>query len=89
MTKRRANKAERDHMGRVAELGCLICRRPAQVHHVRGGGMGRKSSNYDTFPLCFHHHTGAEGIHTIGIMTWEDRYGSELAMLTETKRLLA
>ena len=51
--------AEKAHMGRVAALGCCLCRRygwygtPAEVHHIRTGtGAGKRASHYDTIPLC-------------------------------------
>ena len=54
-----ATKAERDHMGAVAALGCVVCRNlgfvdsPAEIHHVRTGqGMGQRASNYEVIPLC-------------------------------------
>lgn len=65
-----ASKAEKRHMGRVAELGCVLCRRlglgdtPAQVHHVREGqGMAQRADNFLTIPLCPSCHTGPRGIH--------------------------
>ena len=60
-------KAEKRHMGRVASLGCYLCRQlgygetPAQVHHVREGqGMAQRASNWLTAPLCEQHHTGSK-----------------------------
>ena len=48
----------------VAALGCLICHRPANLHHVREGqGMGQRSSDWLVVPLCKLHHQGADGIH--------------------------
>lgn len=92
MTKRRANKAERVHMGRVAELGCLICRRPAECHHIlHGAGMGQRAGNYEVIPLCpDHHRNGGHGvaIHA-GILTWEDKYGTEADHLRRTLELVA
>jgi hypothetical protein len=62
--------AEKEYMGRVASLGCMVCRHmgwgqtPAQLHHVREGqGMAQRSSNWLVVPLCQEHHTGAHGIH--------------------------
>ena len=59
--------AERKRMGRVAEMGCYLCRAlgygptPAQVHHVREGqGMAQRASNWLTVPLCEPHHTGSK-----------------------------
>lgn len=63
--------AERLHMGRVARLGCLVCRRlglaedsPAEVHHVAEGSGLR--SDFAVAPLCVEHHRGAAGLHGLG-----------------------
>jgi hypothetical protein len=64
------NFAERDYMGRVAALGCIVCRlmglgaTGAQVHHVRAGqGKAQRAGSFCTVPLCEPHHTGPKGIH--------------------------
>jgi hypothetical protein len=61
---------EAKYMGRVAELGCILCDQlgrpnmPAQVHHVREGqGMAQRANSYLTVPLCPQCHTGTHGIH--------------------------
>jgi len=86
-----ATKAEREYMGRVASLGCVICSGPAEVHHITTGvGMGQRASNYDTIPLCpEHHRTGGYGvaIHA-GKKLWETVHGSEMEYLRAVKRLL-
>lgn len=78
-------------MARVAALGCLICRRPAEVHHIRHQvGAGRRSSPYQTIPLCPEHHRhGNRGvaIHS-GKVTWERKFGTELELLEQTRKLL-
>ena len=63
--KRVANKKEKEHLAKVASLGCYVCERPANVHHIRpkGLGIGRRSSHYDTIPLCYDHHQGQFSIH--------------------------
>ena len=88
MAKKQATKAEREYMNKVASLGCIICGSPAQVHHKTGAGMGLRASHYDTIPLCHHHHNGAEGIHTIGKMTWEAKYGYQVDMIEETRKMI-
>lgn len=62
--------AEGEYMGRVAKLGCVVCRllgygaTAAQVHHVRAGqGKAQRAGNYCVIPLCREHHTGTHGIH--------------------------
>jgi hypothetical protein len=84
----KANKQERAYMGRVAELGCaiLICGGIPEIHHnTKNRGYGAKSSNYDIMGLCPHHHRGEEGIHHIGVKTWEAKYGDQDDLVKEVK----
>jgi hypothetical protein len=95
MAAKSMTRSERDHMARVAELGCAICRRsghpdtPALVHHLRSGtGLGR-ASHFDTMPLCHEHHAGNTGIHGMGRRAWERHFGvTEREILDETKKAL-
>ena len=88
MAKKAPTKAEREYMGRVAELGCAICGGFAEVHHITTGvGMGQRASHYETIALCpEHHRTGGHGvaIHA-GIKTWEALYGTEIDILALTR----
>lgn len=80
----------------VAELGCCICGQPAQIHHAKGGsmryvesaGVGLRTGDDCAIPLCMRHHTGAEGIHTLGVQTWEARFGNQSDMLMTVGVLL-
>ena len=83
--KKVATKAEREHMSKVASLGCLICQRPANVHHIRpvGLGIGMRSSHYQTIPLCYDHHQGQFSIHNCK-QEFEDAYGTEKQLLQKT-----
>jgi hypothetical protein len=89
--KKKPNKAEREYMNRVAELGCIICRRPAELHHPRDGvGMAQRSSHYSVIPLCHvHHRTGnyGEAIHQ-GIRAFEYAHGSETYLLKKVREEL-
>lgn len=85
MPKKPANKLEREHMGLVAAIGCIVCRSPACIHHIRDGiGLGMRASHFETIPLCHHHHQGVEGIHTLGTKIWQGKYGSERELLKKT-----
>jgi hypothetical protein len=60
--------AAQEHMGHVAELGCIACKllglgeTPAHVHHIREGRI--KRHDFLTIPLCPAHHTGThQSIH--------------------------
>lgn len=82
---------EKAHMGRVAELGCLICHRPSEVHHCRAfAGAGQRSSAFHTIPLCpDHHRLGGSGvaIHA-GIQSFERNHGAERDLLVKTLGML-
>ena len=77
-------------MGRVAALGCCVCRRlrlndtPAEVHHIREGQGRKRASDFETIPLCYLHHRGQDGIHHLGTKAWARRFFSERELLDET-----
>jgi len=84
--KRPANKAEREHLAAVAELGCIICGRPAECHHIAGHGV--RASHYETIPLCpDHHRNSADAVHS-GRRSFEAKYGTERELLAKTLNLL-
>ncbi len=82
-------KNNRDHMSRVAGLGCLICEMPAEVHHCFTS-MGCKKDDFKTIPLCpKHHRTGGYGVafHE-GKHVWQDLHGSEMELFDKTIEML-
>ena len=83
--KKLATKGEREHMSKVASLGCLVCQMPTQLHHIRpiGLGIGMRSSHYQVVPLCREHHTGQFSIHNCK-QEFEAMYGTEHEMLQKT-----
>jgi hypothetical protein len=93
---RSVTKCERDHMGRVAELGCILCRHlrlgatPAIVHHLRTGQGKMRAPNWLTLPLCpAHHQHSGYGVHDMGRRQFYERYGiSEVGLLEHTLELL-
>ena len=82
-------KTERIYFNKVAELGCIVCAMPAEIHHLRtGAGIGMKSK--DVIPLCPNHHrNGGHGvaIHA-GRLAFEANYGTELELLEKVRKLL-
>ena len=88
--------ADRIYMGKVAELGCAICRMlgygqtPAEVHHQRTGtGAGKRASDRNTVPLCPTHHRGNVGLHGMGRKAFERHYGvTELELVEQTRRAI-
>lgn len=80
-------KAEKDHLSRIADMGCVICRAPCEIHHIRRGmGMGQRNSDFNAIGLCpAHHRTGGHGIaFHAGRKAFEAKYGTELELLAKT-----
>ena len=91
--KKVATKKEKEHMRKVAELGCYACEIStgywtiAEVHHIRKHtGMGLRPPHSDTIPLCsIHHRTGKDSIH-LGKKLFIKKYGTEQEILKIVKR---
>ena len=89
-------KDEKRHLNRVAELGCLVCRKmgypgtPSEIHHKRSGtGAGRRSSHFDAMPLCPEHHRGKTGLHGLGTKGFPKHWGfDEDDLLQDVRDLL-
>lgn len=85
-------------MGRVVELGCIVCRNlgygisPAEAHHPRFlAGMGQRASHKQVIPLCpMHHRIGGHGVALhAGQETWEGKFGTEKELLEAVEALLS
>ena len=88
--KRLASKLEKEHLSKVASLGCLICQQPAICHHIRNlgdgkgnVGIGKRSSHFHVIPLCPDHHVGSFSIHNTK-RQFESMYGTEAELLHRT-----
>ena len=81
------NKEQRKLYGKIAELGCALCRHqgnegtPAELHHIR---RTSKRSNAPVIPLCPFHHRGSNtSIHGMGRKRFEREYGITEELLLE------
>lgn len=77
----------------IRSLPCCVCGNDQGVHahHEIGSkarGTGIKVSDLRTMPLCAHHHTGAQGIHIVGVRTWETAYGKQEDHIERTQERL-
>lgn len=81
-------KRVRKFLDQVAELGCIVCQRPAEIHHVRKNGEGRDDRK--VIPLCpDHHRNGGYGIAIeSGKKTWRKQFGNEVDMVGEVYKRL-
>lgn len=87
-------KADKEYMGRVAALGCAICRlaygiedTPALVHHLRTGQGKKRASDKHTMPLCpTHHASSGQGVHDMGRDEFKELHNGigELECLADT-----
>lgn len=91
------NKADRNRLNRLSELGCVVCRNigfgesPSEVHHLIGiqfKGLSQRASHQQTIPLCPEHHRGGHGIHHMGRKPWELAYGTQESLLDQVNREL-
>lgn len=90
-------KAVKEYMGRVAELGCIVCRNlgypgtPAELHHPRFlAGGGQKAPDTEVIGLCpMHHRLGGYGVaFHAGPKEFEKFHGKEEDLLSQTKKIL-
>lgn len=92
-------KAHKQHMARVAELGCMISgSTDVCLHHARSGSMkdagyhfGKSQRPPDWFVIPLqpmYHNTSNEGIHNKGVRSWELVYGTQYDMLCDISRML-
>jgi thymidylate synthase len=86
------SREERKHMSAVAALGCLICGRFAELHHIRRDpkdrqhfGLSQKATNFQVIPLCQEHHrTGGIGVaYHASPREWERIHGNEVDLLAQ------
>lgn len=71
---------EKEYIQAVAEVGCIICGSPAEIHHIREGmGASQRNDNWNILPLCpIHHRLGGAGIaYHAGADSFALNYGSE------------
>jgi len=81
-----------DRFDKLVRLGCIVCKKyygthsDPEIHHLRSGvGMGQRSPNDRTIPLCpAHHRTGGYGIaFHAGKKGFEKSYDTEDNLLAE------
>ena len=69
-----------DYLRYIRSMGCAICRRDAEPHHLEAIGMGRDrkkdlKEHYSAVPLCREHHTE---FHQTGHSKFQKRYNINL-----------
>ena len=96
MKGRTPNKAEKQHMNKVSQLGCVVCRQqgkgivPCEIHHVEG--KTKANAHFKVLPLCFEHHRMGSDKEPISRHPYKARfvasYGTESDLLLIVDKLL-
>lgn len=78
--------ADRRYWDKVCEGGCIVtgCEQAPQIHHAKTGAGGRKDHRA-VLPLCYYHHQGGQGIHTLSRRIWQRHYGFEQDLLERVR----
>lgn len=80
---KRATAAERRRLAAVAELGCVLCQRPCQVHHLKET-PGQRRDHARTIGLCREHH---DEFHR-SRAAFEAKYGTQADLLARVNEQL-
>lgn len=72
---------------KATAMPCCVCgARPVDPHHVSGGTLRRDylpDGTPNVAPLCRKHHTGEEGVHTLGPVTFAREHGIDLTAIAK------
>ena len=75
------------HLNLLRMMPCAVCHEMKGIHphHLRSldaakeRGVGRKATDRHAVPLCFDHHLGCDGVHSVGsrqeVAWFRDSYG--------------
>ena len=73
----------------MADYGCVICRQPASIHHIRSGmGLGQRNHRL-SIPLCPEHHQHGPTAYHRNRIDFEREHGTELELLAIMDEILA
>lgn len=87
---------DKAYLAAVRSLPCVICDgwgyrqiTKTEAHHTICGRFGQhKTPDRQAIPLCQHHHTGADGIHTQRAW-WVQQFGSDRDFIAATQDRVA
>tara|TARA_R110002020_G_scaffold19996_2_gene68529 strand:- start:3126 stop:3500 length:375 start_codon:yes stop_codon:yes gene_type:complete len=83
-------KQETKHLQAVADLGCIACAKigiydsPAEIHHIKSrSGIGRRSTHFETIPLCPNHHRNGAFAYHNSPKNFTESFGTQEELLEE------
>lgn len=85
------SSAAEQHLKAVHELRCVVRAGshagPIHAHHCLTGGHRKEARNhFNAAALCWNHHQGPQGIHTLGRKKFQEQYGDELELIRRTRQ---
>ncbi|HBA72306.1 MAG TPA: hypothetical protein DCZ63_09005 [Geobacter sp.] len=87
--KKAPTAAQKRRMARVVDLGCIICGRPAAIHHCRHAcGMSQRRHDHIAGLCGDHHQHGPISRHGQGAKEFKEKYGDDRWLHEETCRRL-
>ncbi len=86
--KKAATKAERERMGKIKQLPCIVCNHapPSDCHHITQ--CGRRLGNEFTLPLCYEDHRGKRGFSGTNRGAWDKSLSNQLLLLEKVNLML-
>lgn len=87
---RKPTKADKERFELLAQIGCIICGKPCEIHHKTGAGMGLRADHQQTMGLCpYHHRTGnfGEAVHN-GTKTFEKNFGTQDELIQKCNKAI-
>ena len=94
MTIKNIKKHKKEHLSKIASLGCIICKKmgfldsPAEIHHINEGRIGKRADFNKTLPLCPNHHrNGSESYH-YSPKKFNKKWGTQKELLDFTLTLV-
>lgn len=95
MKGRNPNKEEKALWSKLAEIGCIACRKEERlntyvsIHHI--DGRTKPDAHKKVLPLCASHHQD-QGDGVIAVHPWkarfEEKYGKQESLLAECMELI-
>lgn len=75
--KKKTRELDPDYIEWVHKFNCIVpgCSTPYPVHAHHTTSRGAGGSDRTAVPLCANHHTGLHGIHNLGQIHWQKKFG--------------
>ena len=91
--RRKDKPRDSKYMAFIKSMPCAVCwvgeqSTPTEVAHVGERGLGVKSDDRETIPLCIvHHRTGAAAHHVLGKNFWQFHQVDKTRLLQQYQRM--